>query len=979
MKSEDETLLTPLEAAHHLGITTELLFQFTKRSFGKTRGLRSLHTVEQDGHTRFSLPELDSFDSILGGEWCDSSEGRPSIPRAILDHLRAESQNQCARCGSGVGVDTAHIRPWAISRSHHPHNLVRICSACHREHDTQHSLSTEVLQAIKDRLIARTRANLMDRTQPSRTHLRSPRASLDFVGRENEIEVLVDALRSGRSATVYGVGGIGKSELLLQAISRCNTGRPVLWCNIEQYRNVADVVSALRTVLAINGAACSEDELPLRLDTAHACVVFDGIEQASLDDLDEFEDTVNALFHATSDTQFVSTSQILLHRLPAETQLKLGGLGVSASRLLLSQSCPGVGDTVHDDTDKLLNICDGHVLTIKLAGALTEHYGSATAALNAIHRRGTHFVNLPGRKHHTRQTSLELCLLTAYEALANNSRQLLWALAQAPAGVWTNYIEHEWVDIDDIAEARASLRKWHLVDVVIIDNRLSRTRVLAPVRRFVIERGREEDPKSFEHIIGRVVRGFAMMVAVLELKYDTLEETPYALQRYGDELPNFLHVLELAQEGQEDEELVTNALSIVQSLMRYFFVLRLPEQGAQVMFSATDLAFQTRRLEKASGLAMQFLALAQRTQEESLFTKGLGIVNKIASISENQEVLADVAMCQAMAAQRTNDYPKAEQYARQAIEGYRTLLLSLKDKTDEDGSLEFKREHLHNNLSNALGMLGLSLLSQHKYEEAAKAYRHSLQHERGASIGVNRGQSLHQIGNCESNLGNHEAAAKLYIEAAKIFHFIGMEEYLSNAFGELGYTLLDVDFPEVLDHLDDNIIDHALVDLSKDAARVFDPARPLDHQECIGMIRKLFGTVILLSLTGYGAKLGAFCVKRGNETITEIANQIDAGTRSRDELFPIIMVNVALRLGVLIAECENDLRMNGDVVHDTLRKILRIVCETHDWAQNTMRVLDWVAVYLARRLQFSGIDAARIDEFAKNYSEDVEDHLDLVR
>ena len=65
-----------------------------------------------------------------------------------------------------------------------------------------------------------------------------------------------------------------------------------------------------------------------------------------------------------------------------------------------------------------------------------------------------------------------------------------------------------------------------------------------------------------------------------------------------------------------------------------------------------------------------------------------------------------------------------------------------------------------------------------------------------------------------------------------------MEEYLSNAFGELGYTLLDVDLPEVLDHLDDNIIDHALVDLSKDAARVFDPARPLDHQQCIGMTRK---------------------------------------------------------------------------------------------------------------------------------------------
>lgn len=219
MEAVNEKLLTGLEAAHHLGITTELLFQFTKRNFGKTKGLRPLQTVEHNGITRFSFKELNAFDSLLSGEWCGSTDSRPNIPKAILDHLRAESQNQCARCGSGVGVDTAHIRPWAISKSHHPHNLIRICSACHREHDSQHSLSTEQLQAIKDRLIARTRASLMDRMQPSRKHLRSPRPSQDFVGRESELEVLVDALRSGRSVTVYGVGGIGKPELLLQALS----------------------------------------------------------------------------------------------------------------------------------------------------------------------------------------------------------------------------------------------------------------------------------------------------------------------------------------------------------------------------------------------------------------------------------------------------------------------------------------------------------------------------------------------------------------------------------------------------------------------------------------------------------------------------------------------------------------------------------------------------------------------------------------
>ena len=738
-------------------------------------------------------------------------------------------------------------------------------------------------------------------------------------------------------------------------------------------------MSALRTALASDGTACSDDDLPTQLDASHTCVVFDGIEQGSLDDLDEFEDAVNALFHATSDAQFVSTSQILLHRLPAETRLNLRGLGEVASKELLNQYFSGAGSVIPGTSDELLEFCDGHALTIKFAGALAEYYGSPTKALDAVRRRGVETVRLPGRRKHTRQTSLELCLQTAYEALAEKSRQLLWALAQAPAGVWTQYIDREWLGLGEVDEALASLRKWHLVDVIPIDNQLTRTRVLAPVRRFVIERGSNDESEAFERIIRQVVHGFSMMVAVLELKYDAPNDTPYALQRFKNELPNYLYVLELAQGRQEDKELVTTALSIVQSLMRYFFVLRLPEQGARVMLEATDLAIQIQRLDMASGLAMQFLALAERSGDETLLSKGLTIATNIASISKDPEVLADVAMCQAIGANESGAAKEAEEYARQGFEGYRTLLLSLKDRKDDDGSLEFKRNDLHNKISSALSILGFSLLSQQRYEEAAKAYRHSLQHERGASIAVNRGQTLHQIGNCESNLGNHVVAAKLYIEAAKIFHFVGMEEYLSNAFGELGYSLLEVDVPEISGQLDDNFVSKALMDLKKDATRVFDPNRPLNHQQCIGMIRKLFGTVILLSLTDYGSKLLNFCVELGNETVAVIIDQIQAGARDKDEVFPVSMVDTALSLGVLIALCEEEIKLKGDVDHNTIAQILRAVCEAHEWAQDIMKVTDWVAVYLSRRLRFSGIDAARIREFARNYSNDVVDYLDIVR
>src|SRR5690554_2001606 len=112
MLDERDVLLTSREAAYRLGVTAELVFQFTKINFATTSGLRSLRTVERDGKTCFSSHELDEFDKLLTGHWCSPTKARPNIPKAILDHLRAESQNQCARCGSGTGVDTAHIIPW---------------------------------------------------------------------------------------------------------------------------------------------------------------------------------------------------------------------------------------------------------------------------------------------------------------------------------------------------------------------------------------------------------------------------------------------------------------------------------------------------------------------------------------------------------------------------------------------------------------------------------------------------------------------------------------------------------------------------------------------------------------------------------------------------------------------------------------------------------------------------------------------------
>lgn len=224
-----DPLLTPLEAACHLGITPELLFFYTSRSFRKRPGDdRRLPTHELGGVSRFLQSELDAFEGYLQEPWAEAGEDRRDPPQKVLAYLHAESGGACVRCGAGAGVQTAHIDAWAISRSNHHHNLLRICSNCHNEHDKNNSLPTEELRKLKARSIERLRGQLKTRMNLG-TQCRSPAPDPLFVGRVNELSALREALRTEQFLLVRGPGGVGKTELTLQALAAAETGRAVLW------------------------------------------------------------------------------------------------------------------------------------------------------------------------------------------------------------------------------------------------------------------------------------------------------------------------------------------------------------------------------------------------------------------------------------------------------------------------------------------------------------------------------------------------------------------------------------------------------------------------------------------------------------------------------------------------------------------------------------------------------------------------------
>ncbi|TCP64809.1 hypothetical protein C8J43_11618 [Sphingomonas sp. PP-CE-1G-424] len=975
-----DVILNEHEAALHWGVTPELLFNYTRARFAQDYGFGSLQTVDRDGRTCFSRNELDRFSLVLSGPWSATVHRKPAIPTAVIEHLMVEARNECARCHTGTAVENAHIIAWAISRSHHHDNLVRVCSNCHTEHDLHRSLSPEQLRALKDRLVARTRQSIMLRVRAPLDQLRPPQAGAPFFGRIDELERLETALSAGKSILVCGAGGIGKSELVAQGLARMNDGRPVLWLDVERFSSVGEIMGALRTAVGPEGVACSKAGLPAHLDLLHARVVLDGVERSSLDDIDGLEDAVRDLFAATRHTQLVTTSQLSLYVVPAEVSIALGGLNSSDSRDLLGQATARAADDRAEDLEALVGFCDGHALTLRIAGALMDAYGGSAGALAAIRRHGAAGVRIPGRRHQNRRTSLEECLDVAYAALDDDVRTLLWALSNAPGGVYTFYLDEGWLNDAGDADAVATLRRWHLTRERSIGDGVARLDVLAPVRHFAIARAQSESLSDYLVIVGRVVQNFESWVAVMELQYDTPEATPYVLDRYADEVVNLLHVLHLASGRPDDKELVRSATGIVRALMRYFFVRRLHEQGAYVMREAARLAIGAGLIESASDLAMQTIVLAQRTNDRLIAGEGLAIADQVERATTDERLLGDVALCRSMVSLSEGAALEAEASARIAFQHYRHCLQKQTEALEisSPGSTQ-RLEERHNAVASALSQTGFALLALGRFDEAAIQYRHALQHQRGTSIAVNEGQTKHQLANCESHLGNHEEAARLYLSAARTFLFIQMEEYLGHALSELGHTLVDIDPPDLLASIDAELVSAGLANVAVAVSEAFTPGRKIVDERCFQTLRSLSGIIYLAGLAGHGMLLEGFAADLRLHSIDPLKQQIEAGILNAGSKFLVMVADRLLAIAGTVAAAEGELATCKDVDDDLIFRTLGMVCGTHSWLRDGMRLVDWTGALLSRRWGIEYPDASGLREFIYDRRDGVADSLEIRR
>lgn len=843
--------LTASEAALHLGITPELLFFYTSRSFQKRLGeSRRLRTLQIEGSTRFLVSELDDFDSYLREPWAEVSEARRDPPPKVLAYLHAESGGSCMRCGSGVAVQTAHIDPWASSRCNHHHNLLRICSGCHNEHDAHHSLPTEELRKLKASGIERLKANLRSRLN-FRPHFPLPSPDPMFVGRAEELERIRDSLRTDRYLLVHGPGGIGKTQLVLRALEAADTERPVLWIEAERF----DGVEAMKAALEVSLRSIQQGgsgPLESSLDRLQACLVIDGLEQFKASDIDAIDDWITQLQTRLTDTQIVITSQADLAQARVDNYVRLAGIAAEAAeQIFVHHLRPGI-PTDASSMRELVAFADGHPMTLRLEAMLVNYFGSSGIALEQIRRRGANMLEIQKRSSQTRRTSLRTCLSLAYDALTEDERRLLYVIANAPGGLFSRMLEDQPEWVGDGRSAIAGAWRWGLIEGTDRGESRERVRMLSPIASYAVARWGEERAEDADRLTLKLAKTFAMVAAAISMHSEKNGGVPNMVGRFEEELPNLLRVLDLAEKRPDDKLLGVMAAGVCSELMRYFFVIRLGHLGSKVMLRGARLALRDGNTRSASALLTLTIGLACRSQERIDLRPAIALIDEIELKSgDDSSTLGKLAMCRAIAGDLREKSNVVKEFSLNAIAHFEDALSSM----TKSSATKSDREDIENDLASCYGTLGGALLAQREFAAAATAYRKSLDLTRGQSIAVNAGQSHHQIGNCEAYLGNLHEAAFRYTEAANHFHAIGMLGYLGNALSEFGHLLLefhaDDDWPKLPSA---ELIAAGIDDVAATIQDCFGQY-PLDLEACATALRNLFGMLILISFNKEGRPL----------------------------------------------------------------------------------------------------------------------------
>lgn len=769
------SILDAREASLYLKITPELLFHYVRYG-AKGRDGGKLPTADGLAATRFSRDELEAYDAYLREPWPSPDGTRAPIPKGVRDYLKIESGGMCARCGEGAPLHDAHIIDWETSRSNHHHNLLRLCGNCHGKYDTGVILRSEI-ERIKAGAVDRVQRRIAGTRRSYWPIAAAPPMTPRLLGRDTELSEAVDALRSGESLSILGLGGIGKTQLALHALRTAIEERPIVWIGVDILSGSSTVADALVAQARAAGIEF-EDGRPL-FDEARACVVFDGIERLGRDQ-DEVADLLERLLADCTDTLIFVTSQVSVPWLRFDRELRLGPLDEEASIGLLDAYVDG--SSLQPATTKLLQFADGHPLTLRILAALIRHFGGADGVVERLERLGAEAVSVPRRRQHSERTSLVHCLDLAYSLLSVAERRLLWLVALSPGGLRPGFHDMDRLVGNEPVEAAAELHAWNLIDMVLDDafEQGSPARVvlsmLAPIRAFVmfaVQRAPLEEMADLQIAFCENVTFLVRFIQNELLKGNDVAAGKALMER---ELPNAIAAFDLAADHVGDRgEFQDVVTGLANATMMIFFTSGRFEAGQLIMKRASATAARLGSLKDAIQFLHQMQVLAERAFNREAAAFALAEAERIGSDAEG-EPLALLRLLQASAAEVDGDHERAIKLAR---ESYDTLQELNGPEGEWVRSAGFQ-------LARALEFSG-------RPAEALPFYVSALAVAEAEGDPINRGSILHHIGNCEAYAERWQAAMHAYRKAAEQFVELEAVEFISNALGEAGTIVPQLD------------------------------------------------------------------------------------------------------------------------------------------------------------------------------------------
>ena len=793
MEYEDQ-LLTDTEAAIYLGITKELLYSYVRYA---PKGDRKLISIQKSGNNFFRTSELNAFDQYLKEPWSKRGNRRPEIPVYIKRYLDTEIGGHCPVTGKGYPLEYAHIVDYSKSLNHHHHNLIKISKEAHTKTDNK-VLDKKLLAETKERLIESNRQKLRLKESANTYRNQAPRPNHFFIGRTEELIVLAKLMESERLVIIQGLGGIGKTQLLLNAIQNVTYHNPLIWIDVESVNTYQDLVILLTNAVNQYLDTSAYESLVEALKCFQMTIVFDSLEQIALSERDQIEDLIQSLITQTDTVQILATSQVDLTILdPEKSIINLKGISTDSAKKMLKASLPSDLEISQDESDWLINFCNGHPLSIKLVRSLLLFYKNTKRVVDKLSANGD--IRNPIRSTHNKTSALEISLSTIYNCLTQNQKSILECLQFYPAGMKYDWVKGSF-EMEEFDYNISILRQFFLLDSFKDSLKFERVIVMNPVVHFLKNRSLKELGDNYFSKQREAFTKLMMEASIIDLYY--IESGKYGSPAFGiarieDELPNLLNAFRHAENifkqirkssefTREERDYMMILSGIASALGKYCFTRDRYQLGLVFARVGIDVNLKCGEIEIASTHYMYLAQIQSRQYDINGFSETVQKLGELAQSTKNPQAQKHYEWANGRLHRDKGLYDIAMQSYQNVLKLYEEELEQEEHEPKNDDFSSYDKMSLVGNISLIQSEIAdiYNFIGEHQI--ALEWYENVLTSEIELKDKINLSGTYNQYANCLASLNRDSEAIEYYFKAIQGFQQHGQWEYLSNSLSGLG-------------------------------------------------------------------------------------------------------------------------------------------------------------------------------------------------